>query len=43
MGSKLSVEELLTAADRALYEAKALGRGEVRLAPEAQAMRDAAA
>lgn len=43
MRSKLSVEELLTAADRALYEAKALGRGEVRLAPEAQAMRDAAA
>ena len=28
-----SVEDILTAADRALYEAKAVGRGEVRLAP----------
>lgn len=39
----LSVEEMLTAADRALYEAKALGRGEVRLAPQLQNFRGEAA
>lgn len=31
--AKHSVDDMLTAADRALYEAKALGRGAVRLAP----------